>query len=463
VLSIAAALWLAASPAPLASPDADFVIFFPRPDRASGLVAFFEAAGRYSVLLQPDSWSPELFPPFQLDLANPGSFSALGLDPSAPLTVNVVGGWRLSCAQVRDPKLWEGKAKARLDVLGDPWKGAPRGVRAAAILRTPVAGYARRGNEVCSTQNPDDAQRLLASAARTLASRAPLPSEILGSPAAAYVWRPGWFALALQGDSRHLEVSGLTLRPSDPSLLPAGPSPYGAMRHSGLFFGRARMAKSSLPELALRLESSLAAACPRCDRRRAIELWSAIYGSLSGDFAYRTDRVEVGESLRTPAARFFAPKEAMVGKAVDPAATRRLLDGLHSWPNARATDRGYALAMDGGEVEVGVSGTHFFLGNDAAAITALLAELPKQGAPLAHGAEFWLDPKLAHRALAQVSLLDLLGSRELAPLVAAGTELGVLLGHSAELSGWMDSAPSGRHRVFFTWALDGGGAQDGRP
>jgi hypothetical protein len=52
-----------------------------------------------------------------------------------------------------------------------------------------------------------------------------------------------------------------------------------------------------------------------------------------------------------------------------------------------------------------------------------------------------------------------MSSRDLAPLVAAGTELGPLFAHSQSLTAWVD-ADAATQRVGATWKLDPGTAPD---
>jgi len=72
---------------------------------------------------------------------------------------------------------------------------------------------------------------------------------------------------------------------------------------------------------------------------------------------------------------------------------------------------------------------------------------------LNHGAEVSIDAPKISRTLSQVSLLDALGSRDLAPLLVVSSEVGPLLDASRPLKGWVDTASDGSLRFALTWTL----------
>jgi hypothetical protein len=164
------------------------------------------------------------------------------------------------------------------------------------------------------------------------------------------------------------------------------------------------------------------------------------------------DRLQVRDSLRTPSSRYFALKHAYLAELSQPAAASAALAKLSALPGARAANEGYVLTVDGGDVLVGVHERHLFLANDSAALAAALSAVPDKPGKSAHGAEIWLDPQLAAKALRQVTLLDLMSSAELASLFAAGTELGPLLVITDQITAWADGGGEAQ-RTSLTWTL----------
>ena len=86
-------------------------------------------------------------------------------------------------------------------------------------------------------------------------------------------------------------------------------------------------------------------------------------------------------------------------------------------------------------------GKQLVLGNDEAVVKGVLDALSDKGARLPHAVDFTVEPKRVARALSQVSLMDVMGNQQLAPLFAVSAELGLLLSNSERISGWLDSAP----------------------
>jgi hypothetical protein len=179
---------------------------------------------------------------------------------------------------------------------------------------------------------------------------------------------------------------------------------------------------------------------------------------LTGQVLLRVEEVRSRGSLRSAAQRLFAPRQALAAEVRDAARVRTALAPLARLPGARALPDGLALDVPGGTFTLRLAGRHLVVGNDAAVTEALLSALarPTAGppAPLAHGVDFTLDPRLVARGLAQVSLLDVVASRELAALFAVGAELGPLLRVSEPAQGWIDGgSPGAPHRFSLRWRL----------
>jgi len=457
LLFAAAALTPSAAPPARSIPQAEVVVHFPRPDRLEPVVRFFTTAGRYSALLSPDSWARELLPAMELDVRDTAGLQAKGIDLTRPLTSSFFAGGKVTCFSLREPALFEKAARASLEGYGPLWKDKTAGVFGVHVERKLVYGVALRGKEACVADDTEDVQPRLKQALRALTTAPTRIQAFAGLSGDAFVLVAGRAALGLKANGDTLTAEGITLGEHEPRLQAAGPSAFAGLKLSGMAVARTRVHPDSSRFLARRLDSQLSSACPSCDRKATGELVFALSRHLTGDSALRIDRVQVAGSLRTAPARFFAVKQALVARLGDPAAARRLLEGVKTWPHARPSERGYTLQMDGGEIELGISGSNLFFGNDSQAVTTLLQELPPASTPLAHGAVIDLDPKLVHKAFGQVSMLDLMSSRELAAVVAVGIELGPLFGNSRAVSAWADSAAGKRHRFGLSWTLDTAG------
>jgi hypothetical protein len=109
---------------------------------------------------------------------------------------------------------------------------------------------------------------------------------------------------------------------------------------------------------------------------------------------------------------------------------------------------------------VRLKGQQLVLGNHEAVVQGLLDSLSDKAARLPHAVEFTVDPKKVARALSQVSLMDVMGSQQLAGLFAVSAEMGPLLSNSEQITGWLDSLPGGGHRFSLSWKLP---ASSGKP
>jgi hypothetical protein len=201
------------------------------------------------------------------------------------------------------------------------------------------------------------------------------------------------------------------------------------------------------------VRSGVQRVCPQCPRELMEQVARELVGQLTGQVAWSVGDVKVKGPLRRPEVAFFAPKQALVVEVRSAEAARAALEPLERLKGAKVLGDGYALEVAGGRLLARLKERHLVLGNDEAVVQALVAKLPGTGGPLAHGADFTVDPKRLARALSQVSLFDVTGSPQLAAAFAAAVELGPLLSRSERLSGWADSQRGGAYRYSLTWAL----------
>ena len=455
MFALVAAVVLAAGPR--AHPASHLSIYVPRLDKMSELAAFMRAAGQRSALLHPDSWRGEFHPLLYVDPTDGAALAAAGLDPAGSATVSYVGDARVSCVTLKDAKRFEERVAARLAAAGAPWKSSADGVPlvGAASAGRVLVGYALKGKEACAVQGQgSNVQVLLADLAKVVArpSSGPEWKRAAALPGAAFVVSR-FGATGLRGTASSLTAEGRTARLPLPSLDAAGPSPYAAVTPSGLAFARARVSAEGRTAMGRTLLAQLLDLCTACDPGDMTQVADAILPRLTGDVLLRVDKAKVGETLRSQASRYFALRHAWVVEVTGAAEVAAGLEKLGAWKAARKTGDGYALSTRGGEVLIGLRGTHLYVGNDPAAVAAALAGIDGKAGRLSHGAEFFVDPGLVARGLAQIPLLDVMGSSDLAALFAVSTELGPLLAASERISGWVDPAPEGAHHFQTTWVL----------
>jgi hypothetical protein len=464
MLSLVLATTLAATPAPRALSSADTLVHIPRLDALGGLSTFLERAGREAALLRPAAWYAELHPFLSLDPRHPETLSAAGIDPAGPLTLSLGNTGRVSCSRLADPKAFLARAASALGAEGREVKPTTSGGLTTVSVPRDMgghAGYALKGSEVCAFSSvssgfvDDGSGKALLKQASQLVSRAARPDARLSAvPGLLYLIIPGQkLVMGVGASGTELRLEGSSAGLPLPAFQAAGPSPYGAMKPDGLLFSRAHVAPASVSHAVGNVSSRIQQVCPECPSTQVDALTRAVARNLTGHTLLRVEEVKVTGSLRTPEARFFAPRQALAAELTDPAAVKAALAPLAKFPGATALEDGHALAVKGGTLLVRLSGRHLVVGNDEAATQALLATLPSQGAKRERAVDFTLDPKRVSRGLAQVSLMDVMKDKKLAGLFAIAVELGPLLGKSEHITGWLDSAPGNTHRFSLTWTL----------
>jgi len=452
---IAAGLLAATSP-PRALPGAQLVLYVPRFDKLAGISAFLARAGTHSPLLRPSTWRSQLHPLLEVDLTSADSLERSGIDPAGGGTISFAGDDRVSCTALRDPKVFEARATAKLRSLGEPWKSSANGVQLVGTASggRVIAGYAVKGREACAVSSARAAEDLLRKAAALVikpSSGEPWKSAV-SLPGSAFLISPD-SSMAIEGSSTRLTFEGRGRRLQLAAVHPVASSPYAAIAPAGLLFARAHADSGFQDAAAMRLQSEALQFCQGCDAGQLRTLIDGLVKSLSGDWMVRVESAKIGATQRSSLARYFAVKNAFVAMVSDPGAVERTLAALSSWKNAHRTQSGFVLTVPGGEIEIGLHGKHLYVANDPRALKGALEMLSTPPSSLKHGAEFALDPSRVAKMLSQLSLLDALGSRELAPLVAIGAELGPLLAASDAIRGWADSAGKGEHRFALTWVL----------
>jgi hypothetical protein len=442
--SVLALLLLAAPQAPA---RAERLTFIPRLDGLRAGLPFFEAAGSHTALLRPETWRREALPLLGVDVTRRDSVEGAGLDASGPLTVSRVEQHSLSCLKVADARRFGARVDAALKPLGTRFTLVRSGVTIVAArdaLGRVLGAVGTLGASACS----------LAGEGRTVEPLFPALVQALTAPPsgpglALAATVPGLAQLIIPRGPTPLAV-GLTataltatlgLRAQGlavPALLGGGPSPYAALTSPGLVVARARFDPAAMATVVARLARELPSG------EALAEVAPRLAPLLTGHAVALAWEVRVTRGLRTRPARFFALRLALAAQTRDPAAAQALLAGIDP---AR-------LTRPEGRLTLAVVGDSVVLSNDDEARRRLEAALPSGAGTQAHGLEVVADPPRLADALAQVPLLEVVQTPELAGVLAVSAELGPLLLASRSAAFWLDAVGRTGHQGQLTWALD---------
>ncbi|MGQ0508327.1 MAG: hypothetical protein ACT4TC_23760, partial [Myxococcaceae bacterium] len=238
MIALLLASTLAAVPARTV-PNADGVLFIPRVEKAKPVLDWLARAGTRAPLLRPSTWRADLTPLLGLDLADPASLTAAGIDTTGAATFSFRGDERIGCFTLKAPQTFEARAKQSLQGMGDPWKSKAQGASlvGASVGARVVGGYAIKGKEACTVSTPTSAGPLLKEVAAAF-SKSPSGkawahvSKLTGM---ALVVTPRGVA-ALRAEGEQATADGWVGRLPGVILGKAAPSPYAALPRGGLFF-----------------------------------------------------------------------------------------------------------------------------------------------------------------------------------------------------------------------------------
>jgi hypothetical protein len=436
-------LVLVAAPVVKAPPDAEVVVFVPRLDGLAKVLPFFEAAGTRSAVLRPDTWRDQAFPLLAVDVTNGESVAAAGFDPTGSLTTSTLGDRTISCVGVADPKRYQARVAEKLARLGTPFTQTEGGL-AISAARDPInrvlAAVVTQGRESCAmVGNGLSVEKQLGALVKALKDPLKTPqlketpgpiAVLVNHGAQRFTTGVNTKGLVLTVD---LRATGLALA----TLQGAGPSPLGAFAAEGVLTARARFAKSAMPAL---LEQVVHRVPTGAELAKAV---AVVAPRLTGNTALLVSHVKVTSGLRTPAARFFAVRFALLAETTDAEAVKGALAALDP----------KALSMREGTLSLTIEGNVVVLSNDDEVKRKALAALASAAGTQAHALEVHITPPLLAKALAQVPLLEVVQTPELAQFLAASAELGPLLLASERADGWLDPVAAG-HRGQLTWSLD---------
>lgn len=438
---------------PQASADAS--LYFPKAGiGGERLGSFLETAGRYSPLLDPQGFKQEAHPLFLLDLTTPRSLEPFGIDPEGPYTLSAVGEGRVTCTRLRNPKRYEQRAGERLSVAGKPWNAEFRGsvLKGAQEAGQVVEGYALRAREACAAVHPSDTERLLKDAAVSLNAAAGASDRRLNAlPGVAYLF-VGKALFGLDATPTQLSVEGALPENWLPPLAPSAVVPYGPpgalteVPGEGLLFARGQVASAGISRWVQAIESELKKSCKGCLDSTTDDAIKALSSALTGKVALRLSGLSLSGPLPKGGSRLFLFKGAAVAEVSDGAKVSALLDGVAQRDHRGDFIKGgtgWRLQL-GGEraLQLALQGNHLLVGNDEPSLQKMKQVIASAPALLHHGAEVVMDAPALAASLGRVSLLDVLGSAELAAAVAAGAELRPLLKATQKLAATLDTQQS---------------------
>lgn len=448
------ALILAAA-VPKGPVEADLVTFIPRLDAIGTVMPFFEAAGTRSLMLRPDSWREQAYPLLEVDVTSRESLEAAGIDPTGSLSLSRLGDRTITCVTLAKPEVHAKRVEEKLALKGKLFTKKEAGVTVVAsrdAIDRVLAAVATQGKEACSiVANGLSVEKQLPILVRTLTRGAltqplvPGVVSVLVPQAPKPQLKPDEYVIhdsifesaSLTAKDLTLTVDVKTNGRALPTLAGPGASPYANFAPAGMFSLRARFTKSAMNGLVSQFIHRVPLTA---DLSKS---GASLAPLLTGNAAVVLSHVKVTTGLRTPQARFFAVRFAVLAETNDPAAAQAVVDALDP----------KMLAVKEGSLSVAVSGSTVIISNDDEAKKAALAALASAGGKQSHAIEFIGFPVLVANALAQVPLLEAVQTPELAALLGVSTELGPLLLASESAVGWVEPAGTSS-RAQLTWKLD---------
>lgn len=469
-------LFAALAAGPRAPADAEWAAYAPKAFALGSLSPFLTRAGERSVLLRPSSWREDFHPLLSIDLTRPDELARAGIDLNGSATVSSKDDFTFTCVQLADVEKYEQRCLTRIATLGKHFRELKDGVirvGARDTLDRVLAGYVLRGKESCAIrgrgrsvdQKFDEAAKLLGKNAGGLPYKL---ADGLGG-AAVLVSKQG--VVTLKGGELLLASDGRSKGVPTTGLLGAGPSPFALAAPEGLGWVKLRGDRARLDGATDAVVRTLMQVCFACEKAMLDQVVKGMLPQLAGNgFAYARE-VQVRGSLKSMSGRFFALRHVLLADVLDEKAAREALAPIGKVVGVKPlpSGEGYLVSMKEGELRFGVRGRFLYIANDERALDAALRGAARGEGNQAHGLELRLDPRKLARALAQIPLLDALGSQELTGLVLVAGEVGPLLLGSERIWGWLDPTGPESARGHLEWTLlpaepkaqDGGTALDG--
>lgn len=451
MLAAALSLCFSAAPAPpalRAVDGAELVVVLPRLDALVQTAPFMALGQDKSTFLRAATYRDVTHPLVSLDVFDPAAARALGVDVERPFTLSSRGDVSVSCHSLADAGVYDKAVGEKLNRLGEVKSVEVSGVTvhsAKDSLGRVLAASIRKGAEACAvTGHGQTLEPELPKLAKLLTKAASGPGLALTKDL------KGQARLVVPSGKQHgglaLAAEGLTLKATAKAkglplatLAPPGPSPFAKLTVPGLAVLRLRLTPEALVPVLRQSFRQM----PKGEA--LLPVAEQLAPELSGNVAVVATRVKVAHGLKSPAARFYAVKFALLAE---------LNEGAREKAKALvASVDPKQLAVREGGLLTGLSGDVVFLANDAAAKDAALAALPKAKGAQAHAAELVVDPKQLAQGLAQVPLLEAVQVPMLAGLLAASTELGPLLTISEKIEGSLDPVGADVQRGELSWTL----------
>ncbi len=439
------ATWLtlhaAVSSAPLVLPRADSVMVIGDLTKIDSTVEFLNRAGRYSALFRPQPWGSQMVALLEVDVTNPKALEAVGIDQTGWVTRSARSGATVSCFRVLDEAKLMGAVSAKLERLGTV--SARKADTVKSLLATDaldriLGAISLQGSNACIAEAVGvSLKQTLPDIDKLLKAPQAKDANLTRTPFAANFKMGDHSALlALQAKEGQAivdgKISGLRL----PVFAGPGSSPFGATKSAGLATVAIRLDASHMGPFVSAFFATVPGGASFQKTARALT------PLLTGNALLLVERLEVKGPLRTERQRFFALKFALLAEVNDLVKAKEVANGL---PQRE-------LSFAEGKVSAGVNERFAYFSNDPAALKAVLGAATA-GTQL-HSVEGFASGPLVARGLAQIPLLEVLQTPQLAALVGAGAELGSLLSHSSQIQ-WSAEKVEPRHIVQLRWSLDG--------
>ncbi len=445
LLTLSVVAVFAATPstgAPVSIPKADGVITIGNLAELSGPLGFLKRASRHTALLEPSSWASGMANVLQVDVTDKAALERTGIDSSAWMTRSQRAGAVVSCFRISDEAKLREAASSRLNRLGEVKSSQSEGVSQLiaidALDRVLGALVMSKGTGCVAEATGASLKNVLPEVARLL--KTPAPAVPTGAPKRAVQGRFSSkqgtaqvsFDALLNDATVNARLENLTL----PAFGGAGASPFGASVTPALATVKMRFQAAALGRWVKWFFGNIP------EGKRFEKAAVALGPLLTGNALLVVERTQVTGPVRTERQQFFAVKFALLAEVSDAEKARQVTDSLEK----------KEVPVPEGKLLAGVEGRTAFFGNDARALQAALAGA--RPGPQPHSIEYSVDAKRVAQGLAQVPLLQVLQTPELAAVVGLNAELGPLLLHSTQITGFIEQSADGKHVAQLRWSLD---------
>jgi hypothetical protein len=447
MMLLTASLWwvVSANPpagTPVSLPKAESVITIGNLTELSGPLGFLKRASRHTALLTPSSWASSMANVLQVDVTDKAALERTGIDSAAWMTRSQRTGAVVSCFRVSDEAKLREAASERLNRLGELKSTLGEGVwqltAVDALDRVLGALVVAKGTGCVAEATGASLKGVVPEVSRLLKGGA--STNVSGAPKGAVQGRfsskQATAQVAADALLNEATVNARFESLSLPAFAGAGPSPFGASIAPALATVKMRFQPAALSRWVKWFFASIP------EGKRFEKAAVALAPLLTGNALLVVERTQVTGPLRTDRQQFFAVKFALLAEVMDAEKARQVADSLDK----------KEVPVPEGKLVAGVEGRTAFFSNDLKALQVALAGA--RPGPQPHSVEYSVDAKRLAQGLAQVPLLQVLQTPELAAVVGLNAELGPLLLHTTQVNGFVEQNTEGKQVAQLRWSLD---------